>query len=232
MDGLPLSNSFSRLLRNCSEMASRLSNHYGRLLRSREQWVGFASQSFFHNPYLAATDMFFVHPGAAHGAISRCLANGWAALGTCGIYSNGRDEVFKKLGLLAPDSIQGCLVAVLADTAYGFVLNLPGFMLNYALSGCGLAPSVILGFKASAAACWTSAISGGLFDTFNALDSDDPRKKLRAPVLIRWAVINRFELKSRKRLIWACLAASVIATIAIYCFAPGGLLRGPGDLFK
>jgi hypothetical protein len=169
--------------------------------------------------------MFFVHPGAAHGAISRCLANGWAALGTCGIYSNGRDELFKRLGLLAPDSVAGCALAIMADTVYGFALNLPGFILNYALSGCALLPSVIMGIKASAAACWTSSISGGLFDTFNALDSDDPRKKSRVPILVRWAVIDRLELKTRKKLIWACLAASVAATIAIYCFAPSGLLR-------
>jgi hypothetical protein len=225
MDALPLANGFSRHFKNWRGILPRLWIYYGRLLRSREQWVGFASQSFFHNPYLAATDMFFVHPGAAHGAVSRCFANGWAALGTCGIYSSGRDEVFKKLGLLNPNSITGCLVAVLADTAYGFLLNVPGFILNYGLSGCGLLPSVIMGTKASAAACWTSSISGGLFDTFNALDSDDPKKKARVPILIRWAVIDRFELKARKEIIWICLAASVAATVAIYCFAPAGLLR-------
>jgi hypothetical protein len=202
-----------------------LAEHYGRLLRSRQQWVGFAGQSFFFNPYLAAADMFFVHPGAAHGAISRCWANGWAALGTCGIYSNGRDEIFKKLGLLAPNSVPACLAAVLTDTAYGFVLNLPGFVLNYKLSGCAMMPAVVMGFKASAWACWTSSISGGLFDTFNALDSDDAQKKARAPAWVRWAVIDRFKLKTRKKFIWACLAASAVATAAIYSFSPGGLCR-------
>lgn len=169
--------------------------------------------------------MFFVHPGAAHGAVSRCLANGWAALGTCGIYSSGRDEIFRMLGILAPNSVRGCCIAIAADTIYGFALNVPGFILNYALSGCGLLPALILGLKASAAVCWTSSISGGLFDTFNALDSDDPLKRGRAPILARWTVIDRFELKARKRLVWICLALSITATIAIYCFAPGGLLK-------
>ena len=199
--------------------------HYARILRSREQWVGFAGQSFFFNPYLAAVDMFFVHPGAAHGAISRSWATLWSALGTCGIYSNGRDGLLKKFGLLGTKSILGSLVVVLADTAYGFILNLPGFCLNYGLSGCGWLPSIFLGFKACAAACWTSSISGGLFDTFSALDSDDPHKLSRVPIVVRWAVIDRFELRTRKKLIWLCLVASVVATAAIYCFAPGGLLR-------
>jgi hypothetical protein len=225
MDALPASNGFSRLSKYGAATLSGLTTHYSRLLRSREQWVGFASQSFFHNPYLAAADMFFVHPGAAHGAISRCWANGWAALGTCGIYSHGRNEIFKTLGLLAPKSIGACLVCVLADTVFGFVLNVPGFVLNYGLGGCGWGPAVMLGLKAAAAACWTSSISGGLFDTFRAMDSDDPEKKSRVPILIRWAVIDPFELKTRKRLIWLCFAASVVATAAIYSFAPGGLLR-------
>ena len=223
VDGFSLSN--AQPVKSGWRTLARLFNHYGRLLRSREQWVGFASQPFFHNPYLAASDIFFVHPGAARGAVSRCLANGWAALGTCGIYSNGRDEIFRMLGILAPNSVRGCFIAIVADTAYGFALNVPGFILNYALSGCGLLPALVLGVKASAAACWTSSISGGLFDTFNALDSDDPLKKGRAPILARWAVIDRFELKTRKHLIWLCLALSIAATIAIYCFAPGGLLR-------
>lgn len=200
-------------------------DHYTRLVTSREQWVGFASQSFFHNPYIAAADMFFVHPGAVHGALSRCVANGFAALGTCGIYSTGRNEIFKKLGLLKPNSILGCLAAILADTAYGFLLNIPSFTVNYAMGGCGLMPSFMLSLKASAAACWTSSISGGLFDTFSALDSDDPVKKGRVPILVRWAVIDRFELKTRRKLIWISLAVSLIAAAAIYCYAPGGLLR-------
>jgi hypothetical protein len=225
MDALTLSDSLRRLSTNCRDILRKGAEYYGRLVRSRAQWVGFASQSFFHNPYIAAVDMFFVHPGAAHGAMSRCLANFWAATGTCGIYSCGRDAVFKKFGLYAPNSIMGCTTTILADTAYGFITNLPGFIFNYGLSGCGWLPSVILGFKASAAACWTSSISGGLFDTFNALDSDDPEKKSRVPILIRWAVIDRFKLETRKKFIWICLAASVVATVAIYCFAPGGLLR-------
>jgi hypothetical protein len=225
MEILSLNDRSARLARKCRETLSRLPDHYRRLLFSREQWVGFASQSFFHNPYLAAADMFFVHPGAVHGAISRCFANGWAALGTCGVYQNGRDELFKKLGLLAPSSIMGCLAACLTDTVYGFLLNLPGSCLNYKLAGCGWGISLVLGVKASGSACWTSFISGALFDTFAALDSDDPQKKARAPAWIRWAVIDRFELRTRKKLIWLCLAASVAATAALYCFAPGGLLR-------
>src|SRR5580692_2271665 len=120
VDGLSLSN--GQFVKRFWRFVARLSGYYGRLLRSREQWVGFASQSFFHNPYLAASDMFFVHPGAAHGAVSRCLANGWAALGTCGIYSGGRDEIFRMLGILAPNSVRGCCIAISADTAYGFAL--------------------------------------------------------------------------------------------------------------
>jgi hypothetical protein len=169
--------------------------------------------------------MFFVHPGALHGLVSRCLANFWAALGTCGIYSGGRDEVFKKLGLLAPNSTAAVVAACLTDTAYGFILNLPGFVLNYKLSGCEWLAAVILGVKAAGAACWTSSISGALFDTFRALDSDDPQHKARAPGWVRWAVIDRFELRTRKKLIWASLAGSVVVTGAIYCFAPGGLLK-------
>ncbi len=199
--------------------------HYRQLMRSRMQWVGFASQSFFHNPYLAAMDMFFVHPGAGHGLISRILANGWAAVGTTGIYSHGRDRVFHRLGILAPTSFLGCTVAILADTVYGFTMNVPGFILNYKLSGCALWPSVIMGFKACASVCWTSSISGGLFDTFRALDSDDPHVKARAPAWVRWLVIDRLALPVRKKLIWISLVASVLATVVIYCFAPGGLLR-------
>ncbi len=225
VDGVSLSLDAGRLSKNGRALGSRILEHYRRLLSSRQQWVGFASQSFFHNPYLAAMDMFLVHPGAAHGIISRCWANGWSALGTCGIYSHGRDRVFKRLGLLAPDSFLTCTAAVLADTVYGFILNLPGFILNYKLGGCETVPSVIMGFKACASVCWSSSISGGLFDTFGALDSDDPQKKARAPAWVRWLVIDRFPLNVRKKLIWICLAASVLATGAIYCFAPGGLLR-------
>jgi hypothetical protein len=224
MDAIALSNRFVRLSQACCGIFSRLRFHYGRVLKSREQWVGFASQSFFFNPYLAAVDMFLVHPGAAHGAASRCWANMWSALGTCGIYSCGRDQIFRMLGLLTPNSMRGYAATILADTLYGFILNLPGFVVNYALGGCGWA-AVILGIKACAAASWTSTISGGLFDTFNALDSDDPLKKGRAPILIRWMIIDRFNLKTRKWLIWLCFAVSVAATLAIYSFAAGGLLR-------
>jgi hypothetical protein len=222
---LSLNDSIGRFSKNCRDTLSRLPDHYRRLLRSRQQWVGFASQSFFHNPYLAAMDMFFVHPGALHGALSRCFANGWAALGTCGFYSHGRDKLFKKLGLLRTDTVKGCIAAILVDTTYGFLLNVPAFVTNYALAGCGLLPSIILGIKASGAACWTSFISGALFDSFAALDSDDPQKRSRAPAWVRWLVIDRFELKTRKKLIWVALAASVLLTAAIYSFAPGGLMR-------
>ena len=225
MEVLSLTDSFERLSKNCRGTLSRLLDHYRRLLRSRQQWVGFASQSFFHNPYLAAVDMFVVHPGALHGALSRCFANGWGALGTCGIYSNGRDKLFKRLGLLRTDTFKGCIAAIMVDTTYGFLLNVPSFVTNYKLAGCGWLPSVIMGIKASGAACWTSFISGALFDSFAALDSDDPQKRSRAPAWVRWLVIDRFELKTRKKLIWIGLAASVLVTAAIYSFAPGGLLR-------
>jgi hypothetical protein len=224
MDALVSNGRLTRFFQTARTLPSRLWLHYGALLRSREQWVGVASQSFFFNPYLAAVDMFIVHPGATHGAVSRCWATLWSVSGTTGLYSNGRDQLFKRLGLLSPNSWTHYAAAILADTIYGFVMNLPGFVVNYGLSGCGLA-SVLLGVKACAAACWTSSISGGLFDTFNALDSDDPQKKNRVPVVVRWLVIDRFGLNTRKKFIWACLAASVAATVAIYCFAPGGLLR-------
>jgi hypothetical protein len=224
MDDSIVSEQLVRFVRTGRALPSRLWSYYGSLLRSRQQWVGVASQSFFFNPYLAAMDMLIVHPGAVHGAISRCWALFWSALGTTGLYSNGRDELFKRLGLLAPSSSKHFLTAIVADTAYGFILNLPGFVINYALSGCGSA-SILLGIKACAAVCWTSSISGGLFDTFNALDSDDPQKKSRVPIVVRWLVIDRFGLETRKKFIWACLTASLAATVAIYCFAPGGILR-------
>jgi hypothetical protein len=225
LEAFSLSRSLGRIANYGRATLSRLAEYYGYLLRSREQWVGFASQSLFFNPYLAGADMFFVHPGAIHGIVSRCLANCWAAVGTCGIYSSGRDEVFRKLGLLAPNSLPAVIAACLADTAYGFILNLPSFAINYKLSGCDWLSSVVLGLKASGAACWTSSISGALFDTFRALDSDEPQHKARAPGWVRWAVIDRIELRTRRKLIWASLALSAAATAAIYCFAPGGILR-------
>ena len=224
VDASIASDRLTRFFQTARAVPSRLWFHYGALLRSRGQWVGLASQSFFFNPYLAAVDMFFVHPGAAHGAASRCWATLWSVSGTTGLYSNGRDELFKKLGLLAPSSWIKTLAAVLADTAYGFIMNLPGFVVNYALSGCGWG-SIMLGIKACVAACWTSSISGGLFDTFSALDSDDPQKKSRVPIVVRWLLIDRFRLDVRKKFIWACLAVSIAMTVVIYCFAPGGLLR-------
>jgi len=217
--------SWARLSRHGREALLKLPGHYRRLLRSRQQWVGFAGQSFFYNPFLAAADMFFVHPGAGHGLLSRGFANIWAAVGTCGIYSTGRDRLFKKLGLEQINSVPAVFAAVLADTIYGFTLNLPGSILNYMLSGCGMTPSIIMGIKSSGFACWTSFISGALFDSFAALDSDDPQKRSRAPAWVRWAVVDRFGLQTRKRLVWICLAFSILATSAIYCFAPGGLLR-------
>lgn len=225
MDGVSLNPECERLPKSGRGLFARLFEHYHKLLASREQWVGFASQSFFHNPYLAAMDMFFVHPGAMHGLFSRCWANGWAMLGTTGLYSQGRDRIFKRLGLMAPNCAFTCTAAVLADTVYGFVMNVPGFILNYKLGGCPTGASIVMGCKACASVCWSSTISGGLFDSFRALDSDDAGKKARVPAWIRWLVIDRFELKFRKKLIWICLAASVLATAAIYSFGPGGLLR-------
>ena len=146
-------------------------------------------------------------------------------MGTCGIYSHGRDKLFKRLGLARIDTFWGCVAAILVDTVYGFLLSLPGFCLNYKLAGIAVIPSVVMGVKAAAAACWTSSISGALFDSFAALDSDDPQKRSRAPAWVRWLVIDRFKLMTRKKLIWIGLATSVLATAAIYSFAPGGLLR-------
>jgi len=224
VDALIAGDHLTRFVRTARALPLRLWFHYGTLLRSRRQWVAVASQSLFFNPYLAAMDMFILHPGAAHGAVSRIWATLWSALGSAGLYSNGRDELFRWLGLLTPGSCKNSLAAILADTAYGFILNLPGFILNYALGGCGWA-CFSLGVKACTSACWTSSVSGGLFDTFSALDSDDALKKSRVPFLFRWLVIERFELKTRKKLIWVSLWASAAATLAIYCFAPGGLLR-------
>lgn len=225
MEVVSLNDSFGRLAKNCRETLSRLPEHYRRLLTSRTQWVGYASQSFFHNPYLAAVDMFFVHPGAIHGALSRLFANGWAMHGTCGFYSTNRDKLFKRIGLHHINTFWACIAAIVVDTIYGFLLSLPGFCLNYKLAGIAIIPSVEMGIKAAAAACWTSFISGALFDSFAALDSDDPQKRSRAPAWVQWLVIDRFELKTRKKLIWISLAASLLATAAIYSFAPGGLLR-------
>ena len=225
MDALPLSSSPLYADKSVRDRLWRLAAGYKRIASSRTQWVGFAGQSLFFNPFLAGVDMFFVHPGAAHGAISRVFANAWAAVGTCGIYSNGRDAIFRRLGIMGSKTIAGGFVTILADTGYGFAMNLPGFMVNYFLSGCGFLPSILLGFKASAAACWTSSIAGGLFDTFAALDSDEPEKRARVPILIRWAVIDKFELDTRRKLIWLSLAFSIAVTIVIYSFAPGGLLR-------
>ena len=77
------------------------------------------------------------------------------------VYSHGRDKLFKRLGLVKTDTFWGSVGAILADTIYGFTLNLPGAVANYGLSGCGW-PSMLLGIKASGAACWTSFIAGAL----------------------------------------------------------------------
>jgi len=217
--------SVSRFIKSGPGALGRLWDHYCRILFSRQQWVGFAGQSFFYNPFLAMADMFFVHPGAGHGLLSRFFANMWAVLGTCGVYSAGRDRLFKKIGLERIESIPAIFAAVFADTIYGFTLNLPGAIINYMMSGCGVTPSVVMGIKSSAAACWTSFIAGALFDSFAALDSNDPQKRSRAPGWVRWMLIDRYSLGVRRQLIWISLAVSLLATLAIYCFCPGGLLR-------
>ncbi|MGO8836852.1 MAG: hypothetical protein ACLQAH_01435 [Limisphaerales bacterium] len=195
------------------------------MLRSRRHWVNFAGQSL-HNPYIALAEMYFVHPGAGCGAVSRLLANAWSAIGTSSTYSDGRDLILKTIGIYDRGSIPGCLAVFFTDIAYGFVLSLPGTVINYKLSGLSWKTAVVLGIQTSLWGCVLSPVAGGLFDTFNALDSDDPKVKARAPHWIQWALINRVQLKARKKLIWILLAGSTAATAAIYSFAPGGLLRG------
>ncbi|HUA36889.1 MAG TPA: hypothetical protein VMA35_00660 [Candidatus Sulfopaludibacter sp.] len=203
---------------------SPLWNYYRGMFRSRQHWVNFASQSL-HNPYIALAEMFFVHPGAGRAAISRLFANAWSAIGTTSAYSGGRDWILKKIGVFDRDSIPGRVAVFFTDLAYGFVLNLPGTVINYKLSGLGCKSSVVLGIQTSLWGCLLSPVAGGLYDSFNALDSDDPRVKTRAPGWVQWMLINRIPLKVRRKLIWLLLAGSLASTAAIYSFAPGGLLR-------
>ena len=197
------------------------------MLHSRQHWVNFASQSL-HNPYIALVEMCFVHPGAGRGAMSRLLANAWSAIGTTTAYSEGRDWILKTMGIFDRDSIPGRLAVFLTDMAYGFVLSWPGTILNYKMSGWNWKSSVALGTQTCLWGCFLSPVAGGLYDTFNALDSDDSKVKSRAPHWIQWALINRVQLKKRRKLIWALLAGSAAATAAIYSFAPNGLLRHAG----
>lgn len=199
-------------------------NYYARTLGSRQHWVNFASQSL-HNPYIALAEMYFVHPGAGRGAVSRLLANFWSAIGTTSAYSEGRDRILKKIGIFDRDSIPRRMAVFFADIAYGFVLSFPGTVINYKLSGWDWKSAAVLGTQTSLWGCLTSPVSGGLYDTFNAFDSDDPKVKVRAPGWVQWVLINRVPLQTRKKLIWALLAGSAITTAAVYSFAPGGLLR-------
>ena len=224
MGGFPLNESFGRLSENCRTCPSRWWNYYTGMLRSRQHWVNFASQSL-HNPYIALAEMFLVHPGAGRGAISRRLANAWSALGTTSAYSEGRDRILKAIGIFDRDSIPGRLAIFFTDLAYGFVLYLPGTFINYELSGLGYKSSVILGMQTSLWGCLLSPVAGGLYDSFNALDSDDPKVQTRAPRWVQRVLINRVQLKIRKKLIWLLLAGSLASTAAVYSFAPGGLLR-------
>lgn len=221
---LTLNDSFGRFSRSCRVGLARLWGHYARTLFSRQHWVNYASQAL-HNPYIALGEMFFVHPGAARGALSRLIGNVFPALGTTSAYSTGRDTVLKKLGIFDRDSIPKRLAVFFADVAYGFVLGFPGSVANYKLSGADWMSSLTLGFWVSCWGCWTSPLTGALYDTFNALDSDDPKVIARAPVWIQHTVINRVALSARKKLIWASLAGSVLLTAGIYSFAPGGFLN-------
>ena len=202
----------------------KLWNYYKKLLCSRQHWVNFASQSL-HNPYIALAEMFFVHPGAGRAAISRLLANFWSIIGTTSVYSEGRDKILKMLGVYDRESIPGRVAVFFTDLAYGFALNLPGTIINYKISGLSFKSAVLLGIQTSLWGSLLSPVAGGLYDSFHALDSDDPKVKIRPPAWVQWALINRFPLKTRKKLIWILLAASLISTAAIYSFAPGGLLR-------
>jgi hypothetical protein len=224
MEVLTGNHSLERLSRNCREGVARLWNRYVRTLLSRQHWVNYASQSF-HNPYIAFGEMFFVHPGAAHGALSRLIGNLFPALGTTSAYSGGRDTILRKLGIFDRDSIPRRLAVFCADVAYGFVLGFPGSVANYKLSGGDWKSSITLGFWVSCWGCWTNPLTGALYDSFNALDSDDPKVKARAPVWIQKTLINRVQLSTRQKLIWAFLAGSMILTAGIYTFSPGGFLN-------
>jgi len=224
MEVFPLNENLERLSKLCRVEPSRWWTYYMGMLRSRQHWVNFASQSL-QNPYIALAEMFFVHPGAGRGIISRLLANIWSAIGTTSAYSEGRDRILKMIGIFDRDSIKGRLAVFFTDIAYGFLLNLPGTVLNYKLSGLGWQSSVVLGTQTSLCGSLLSPVSGGLYDSFNALDSNDPKVKTRAPRWVQWVLINRVPLKVRRKLIWLLLAGSTMTTAAIYSFAPGGLLR-------
>jgi hypothetical protein len=219
-----LNDNFGRLSRNCRAGVARFFGYYANTILSRQHWVNYASQSL-HNPYIAFGEMFFVHPGAARGALSRLIGNIFPALGTTSAYSSGRDTILKKFGIFDRDSIPKRLAVFGADVAYGFVLGFPGSVANYKLSGADWHSSLTLGFWVSCWGCWASPLTGALYDTFNALDSDDPKVKARAPVWLQKTLINRVQLPTRQKLIWAFLAGSVILTAGIYSFAPGGFLN-------
>jgi hypothetical protein len=224
MEVLPLNDSFGRLFRNCRAGLARFGRHYAATVLSRQHWVNYASQSL-HNPYIAFGEMFFVHPGAARGALSRLIGNLFPALGTTSAYSGGRDTILRRLGIFDRDSVRKRLAVFCADVVYGFVLGFPGSVVNYKLSGGDWKSSITLGFWVSCWGCWTSPLTGALYDTFNALDSDDAKVQRRAPVWIQKTLINRVPLRIRKKLIWVFLALSLILTAAIYTFAPGGFLN-------
>jgi hypothetical protein len=223
MDGFPLSSSYGSL----GKLRLGLSQFWNRsaeVLRSRQHWVNYASQSLY-NPYIAFAEMYFVHPGAGRAVLSRLLANAWSAIGTTSAYSGGRDRILKAIGIFDRDSILRGMAVFFTDIAYGFVLNSPGTVLNYRLSGWNWKSAMIMGVQTTLWGSLLSPISGGLYDTFNALDSDDSKIKARAPHWVRWVLINRVPLPMRRKLIWILLTGSLAATTAIYSFAPGGFLR-------
>jgi hypothetical protein len=111
------------------------------------------------------------------------------------------------------------------DIVYGIIFSSPGTILNYKLCGLNWQSAILCGVQTSLWGSLLSPVAGGLYDTFNALDSDDPKVKARAPHWVQWVLIGRIQLETRKKLIWILLAASMIATAIIYSFAPGGLLR-------
>src|SRR3974390_1982527 len=208
MEGSPLNKSSGGVYRQCYAGVSRVGNYYRGMLYSRQHWVNFASQSL-HNPYIALAEMIFVHPGAGRAAISRLLANIWSAIVPTSVDSEGRDKILKAIGIFDRDSIKGRLAVFFTDIAFGFVLNLPGTVINYKLSGLGWRQAVVLGTQTSLWGSLLSPIAGGLYDTFNALDSDDPKVKTRAPRWVQWVLLNRVPLKVRRKLIWLLLAGSL-----------------------
>jgi hypothetical protein len=194
------------------------------VLRSRQHWVNFASQSLF-NPYIAFAEMFFVHPGAGRAATSRLLSILWSAIGNTTVYSGGRDRILKRIGIFDRESIPRSVAVVFTDIVYGFVFSSPGTILNYKLCGLNWTSAILLGVQTTLWGSLLSPVAGGLYDTFNALDSDDPKVKARAPNWVQWVLIDRVQLNVRRKLIWILLLGSMIITAAIYSFAPGGLFR-------